>query len=623
MSIEGGSVKESAYGGYSYSGNAYNNRITIKGGAVEDNAIGGFGGYSNATGNSIIITDGAVVKNTYGGYSNSGNANNNSVSITNDGSVVNAYGGYSNYGYKYGDYRGGGNASGNSVTIDGGSIGNAFGGWSYFGNATINTVTLLGNTQFTGANSALYGGYTESISSGNIFSGNTLNFSAQPINVGTVANFEHYNFTLNPEYANTTTSLITAENIELGADANTPSKAQVVGIQPGKALSAKDSFILMQATNSMNGYGQGMTSTGIVQQGVSVLYDVKTTFDIERKIVTATILGDGPEPDPTLEPQPTPGIGTPAGRINPQLKALSEGYLAGPMLINRGADAVAFDAFDAINAQNNQSGVAPFVMLSASRTRYNSGSHVKSNDVVLSSGLSYQNENVTSAVFLEAGRGNYDSYNSFTNAAKVHGSGNTRYYGAGVLGRYTFDNKIYTDASVRAGNSRTKFDTTDIQNFATGQPAKYNLRANYISAHIGAGYVMSLNEQNILDLSAKYLHSSVDGSNVDIAGDSIEFKRVDSKRARASAVLNHTYSETLNLNAGIGYEHEFDSKTKATALSTYNIEAPSVKGGTGILSVGLNIKPSTYKNLSFDFNTDAYTGKREGIGASIRAGYAF
>ena len=56
---------------------------------------------------------------------------------------------------------------------------------------------------------------------------------------------------------------------------------------------------------------------------------------------------------------------------------------------------------------------------------------------------------------------------------------------------------------------------------------------------------------------------------------------------------------------------EPDSKAKVTAVSTQNIEALDFKGCTGNLSADKNVKPSTCTNLSFDFNGDAYTGKRK------------
>lgn len=291
--------------------------------------------------------------------------------------------------------------------------------------------------------------------------------------------------------------------------------------------------------------------------------------------------------------------------------------------MTRGADLIADQAFSAINAQNNQNGWLPFAMLSAQHNRYNSSSHIKSNDFLLIGGLSYQQSNLTAGAFVEGGLGNYDTYNSFYNAADVKGDGDNRYYGLGLLGRYDFDNGLYADVSLRFGRNRNKFDTNDIQNIATGQFANYNVTSNYVSAHIGTGYIMQLNDKNQLDLSAKYLWTQLNGKDVNIAGDNIHFDSINSHRARLNATLNHQYSNTLALNAGLGYEYEFDSKARATTYGIYSIEAPSVRGGTGIVSIGVNIKPTTNQRLSLEINASGYGGKREGVGTSIRINYAF
>lgn len=643
-------------GGVSDRGGANNNSVTFSAGATGEI----YGGQSNTSdanmsvsGNKVIFSSGTA-EEIYGAESFKGQVRDNTVEFS-GGKVNLIFGGSADIGdvtgnriifsdgkadklfAGYNDEEG--SANGNSIVMSGGTAKELYGGYS--DTATNNTITLKGNPQFKANSTLIYGGFSglseHPHDTRDIFSGNTLNFSAKPISVKTIANFEHYNFTIDPAHANTPTALITADTFEFGADVDTPSKVKVVGIHSGQALNAQDEFILMQASN-MIGHGVGETSTGVAQQGIALLYDIETTVDTEGKRITATILsgnGSGVVTDTGSNPDNNSGNGvvikdTPnsnnansAARINPQLKALSEGYLAGAMLINRGADAIAYNAFNAINTQNNHSGIAPFVMLSGERNRYNSGSNIKSNDVLLTTGLSFQHDKITTGVFLEGGRGSYDSYNSFNNAAKVHGDGSTRYFGAGVLGRYNLENGFYTDASVRFGRTRTKFGTSDLQNPATAENAKYNLKSNYLSTHIGAGYNLSMGEKNALDLSIKYLHSSVAGKKAKVADAPMSFKRVNSNRVRTDAVLQHTYTETLTFNTGIGYEHEFDGKAKATALNRYRIDAPKVKGSTGIFSIGATVKPKDYKNLTLDFNTNGSVGKRKGVGANISAGYAF
>lgn len=512
--------------------------------------------------------------------------------------------------------------------------------------ATNNTVTLGDQATITGTDTMLYGGrLSYNTVEGHkpefydVFSGNTLNFSAQPVSVHTVANFEKYNFTLEPSLANTNTALISAQNIVLGSNSDNLDAAQtakaseikVVGIHSGNTLSAGDRFVLMRA-NSLTGNGNGTTSYGIAQQGISLLYDVRTNVDLAGKEVTAEILacqnssGVGCTTEivtPPVTPVTPTNPSAPAARTNPQLKSLSEGYLAGTMLVTRGADLVADNSFDAISAQNNGQGLAPFALASASHNRYDSGSHITSNDTFLSAGLSYRQEQWVTGLFVEGGRGNYDSHNSFYNAASVHGDGDARYHGAGLLGRYTFTNGFYADASYRFGKNRTHFDTNDLQNLASGEYARYSVWTRYNSAHIGMGYELPLNEIQTLDLSAKYLETRMGGKHTIVAGDPIHFKPVDSKRLRLNGELVHRYDPSVTLKVGLGYEHEYDGKAKATTYDQYRIDAPDVKGGTGILSLGAQVKPSTSRNLTLDFAAIGYTGKRDGYGASALMQYRF
>ncbi|HDU8656066.1 TPA: hypothetical protein RG711_003645, partial [Morganella morganii subsp. morganii] len=74
--------------------------------------------------------------------------------------------------------------------------------------------------------------------------------------------------------------------------------------------------------------------------------------------------------------------------------------------------------------------------------------------------------------------------------------------------------------------------------------------------------------------------------------------------------------------AGLGYEYEFDGKAKATTYG-YDIAAPGVQGSTAVLTLGSTVKPLAAQPLSVDFNVSGYTGKRDGVGGSIKFSYAF
>ena len=497
--------------------------------------------------------------------------------------------------------------------------------------ATDNTITIDGEHTFTNPDATIYGGYlaynTEKgykPASYNVFTGNTLNYANKtPITIKEVGNFQTYNFTLAPELANTGTALIFANNITLGSNESNVSTGEkvasdihVVGIHSGKVLTTDSQFILMQADN-FAGEGVGHKSIGIAQQGISLLYDVETSIDKDKKQVIATILaGHIPPVDPV------PPV-DPAARINPQLKALSEGYLSSLMQVTRGGDIVAYNAYQAIQEQNSNNGLEFFVILSGDHTRYNSGSHIDADGAILTTGLSFKTEQLILGAFIENGWGNYDSYNTFSNAAKVDGEGKNRYYGLGALAQYNLSNGVYTDASIRAGRTRTDFSTNDLKNLASGESANYNVKADYLSAHVGAGYQFVINPNNKFDLSLKYLWSNVESNDVKVAGDQIHFDSLDSHRLRLNGENSYQLNKNISLLTGVGFEYELDGKASATTYGIFDIDAPSVKGTTGLGTLGLSYTPTANNNLSIDLKGTGYVGQREGVSGQIQFEYRF
>jgi outer membrane autotransporter protein len=81
-------------------------------------------------------------------------------------------------------------------------------------------------------------------------------------------------------------------------------------------------------------------------------------------------------------------------------------------------------------------------------------------------------------------------------------------------------------------------------------------------------------------------------------------------------------NETVKPYLGAAWEHEFDGKAKASTYG-YAIDAPDITGDTGIVEVGLTVKPVAGKPFSLDFGLQGYLGKREGVTGSLQLRYAF
>lgn len=174
-----GTIYESAEGGYvnSGSGAVSGNKVFMESGEVVQSInSGSTGGSGDATGNSIELSGGTVTVSVYGGVSAGGNAKGNSVTIGGgsiDAKAGNVYGGVTLTSESA-------ESSGNYLYIkESGTVdANAYGGYSGFGSALKNIVTMTGGT----VGDCLYGGRVSEKSNGEAF------YNEVTISGGTVSN---------------------------------------------------------------------------------------------------------------------------------------------------------------------------------------------------------------------------------------------------------------------------------------------------------------------------------------------------------------------------------------------------------------------------------------------------
>jgi outer membrane autotransporter protein len=232
---------------------------------------------------------------------------------------------------------------------------------------------------------------------------------------------------------------------------------------------------------------------------------------------------------------------------------------------------------------------------------------------------------LTLGAFFEYGYGNYDTHNSFSNAASVRGDGDTDYVGGGLLGRFDFaptgPGNFHLEASGRAGQVDNEYDSSDLR--LNGRKAEYETSSAYYGFHFGAGYTWKITEAASLDLYGKYFWTRQEGDSLRLPTDvPLKFKDADSSRLRGGARLAYALNEYVRPYIGAAYEHEFDGEAEATALG-YGIKAPKLEGGTGIGELGLSLTPSASLPLSFDLGVQGYTGTREGVTGSLHLRFEF
>ena len=162
IELSGGTVTISVYGGVSAGDNAKGNSVTIGGGSIDAKAGNVYGGVTltsesvESSGNYLYIKEsGTVDANAYGGYSGFGSALKNIVTMT-GGTVGDCL-----YGGRVSE-KSNGEAFYNEVTISGGTVSNdVIGGYSQNGDVIGNKVTVEGTATVKGTDySDVYGGYS-------------------------------------------------------------------------------------------------------------------------------------------------------------------------------------------------------------------------------------------------------------------------------------------------------------------------------------------------------------------------------------------------------------------------------------------------------------------------------
>ena len=618
------------HGGYApHGGTATKNTVTINAGGSAMYVYGGYApGGGTATKNTVTINGSAF--NVSGGQVSSGSGNATKNTVTINGSAFNVYGGQV--------LTGSGNATKNTVTINGSAVvgGNVYGGQVAVGsgNATDNTLSISGAPTLSSC--SISGGFSHN---GDAVTGNLLELRTSNLTVKCIQNFAAYAFVLPATIQSGDVLLTATDAIDLTNSGQISSPDfQRIDVTGDTPLSVGDTVTLLQSDAGLTAGELRESVSG--SHGVTLSYTFKLTAD--GNAVVATVMGDEDLPpmddddDTPDTPTGNEGGASVAPRVNPQTKALAEGYLSGVALTLQGADLVAGKGIDAAGRAVRASlagggkGLAAFGALSGGWSRYNTGSHIDVSGFSLLTGLAWGADSVpgqfTAGMFFEYGSAATGTYNSFSNAASVSGDGSTWYMGAGLLARMDFNDSgpghIYAEASARAGALNNKYRNDDLRD-ASGRRAEFDTSTPYVSLHAGLGYVWDLTDALSLDLSAKYFWTWQDSADSDLStGEALHFDAVNSHRLRLGGRLTWAVTEHVSPYVGAAWEHEFDGKARATSLG-YDLDAPSLTGDTGIGELGLSWTPSATIPLTIDLSLQGYTGVREGYTGSLMAKWEF
>lgn len=549
------------YGGYAYAGAANDNEVTISGGHVADMVIGG----SSSTG-------------AFG----SGTANGNKVRVTGGSSIGGAV---------YGGFIGMGSASINNIIIEGGTIGgDIYGGYSGYGDAINNSITISGTVDLS--NRTIYGGGSVS---GNVKTGNTVSFKNTGGSVKAIKNIDVLGVSA---LANNGNALIIT-NGAIGDLADTTVKlvASDSGLQVGQQIT------LVQANSGV------ITNTTSLDQATLkknsnafISYDFEEVAGLNDAIA---VIVTGKEADTA------------------NARALAESRAAGVALLNQSSDLLIDQGFGAVkfNGEGVVKDTYGFATTGGSSIRYNTGSFVKANGFSLIAGLA-QKTTVDNGVwhlgaFFENGHSNYSTHNDGVDGA-VRGDGDATYNGGGILARFDSAGGMYGEASMRAGSIKNKFG-----GFAyNGGTGSYEDRSTYYGAYLGLGQQRQLSKNTSLDIYGKYFYTHQQGSDFEVLGEQVTTAAVKSSRMQLGGRLTKQVTAEVSYYGGVAWEYEFDGAADM-AVAGADLAAPSLKGSSGIVEMGIRLKPSKTGKITLDLGAQGHFGKRRGFSGGLQINYSF
>ena len=633
--VNGGTMKN-VYGGrhYNYgSADVIDNTVYINGGQVTNVYGGSTVGSEEASANdNKVYINGGQVENVYGGSAQNGAANNNTVTIS--GGTISERTEY--YAYIHGG-SGSTSASNNTVTIKGdASISEntyIYGGVAdprrVNSTAADNTVNILKAISVQG----LYGGLSSEKPTGN-----TLNIAAKGVTTGSVDYFQNMNFYLPSDIANNDTMLTVNGSSATDVQGVTFGAAALSGVKlvKGDTVNLITNPSGLTTDDSLKTTDSATLAKASFLSANSLTTDDKYELSISKKgenTIIATVDNVTEQKADEGGSGENGGSGKKVVSIPDVLKSPVETRAGVVTMINAGADLLISqgmsNAADAAAAERTEGdaaaapkagGFAPFAAVSFGKLRAESGSHVDNKGIGMNLGFAREIENKNGKLLvgpvIEYGHGSYDSYQD----SGIKADGKSSYWGIGVIAKQTNNNGFYYEGSLRAGRTKSDYNS----DLRPGLHVNYDSSATYWAAHLGVGKLEDIGHDNTLDYYGKYFysHTGSDSTYLNGANETANFDAVNSHRIRLGARLTHALNEKNKIYGGLAWQYEFKGDARATYSVSGEAPSPSVKGSSGMIELGWQVKPGK-SPMTIDLGVTGWVGKQRGITANLQANWTF
>ncbi len=604
---------------------------------------------STASGTVVSVKNSEIASVVYSGYAlNSGSglaeASGNTLELddTHASSIVSP-------GYARNEGSGQAVSEGNTLTLLGGTYdGSIYGGRAYAAGNTAasggNTVTLQGDNvdgdgspSFSAQSTVIWGSYA--LGGNQMYapsSPNTLNIiDAKGMTAANIRNFSTVKYILPNMKAQESVLTLTGgadnEKTDISNASVSIAVADVRGRNGGEfgfggdKSPENDRIILLKNDNGLTSDGWKQEGEITAREGVSLSFDLAAgTDDTSLYLYRPETIIDPSDPD---HPHPNDTV------VNPQTKALAEGWLAGLTLGIQAGNVAADQGIGAMRyaaVRLDRDGWLPFGVLEGGSLKYDSGSHIDLQSLSLLAGLGRGVSTDLGLLivggFFEYGTGSYKTHNTFDTMPSVDGSGNAWYMGGGLLASMDFkktgDGHFYLEGSAHTGMLHNSFDGDALRD-AYGRSAEFDTDTPYYNLHAGLGYLWNITEDHSLDIYGKYYWTRVLGTDETLnTGDHVDFDDITSSRTRLGARYAYQATEHVSTYIGAAWEHEFEGVSDSSVFG-YDIDSPKIRGDSGRGEMGLRFTPTDDLPLNVDLGVQGYAGKKEGVTGSLFVQYEF
>ena len=486
-----------------------------------------------------------------------------------------------------------GEISNNNFSINGGTFSNEYTEFSHV-TAQNNIFNISGTPDISGA--YIYGGLLGDVENS---SGNILNFNSSGLTAKNIYDFDTINFNIPNGVTNGATLLtLTEKNTDLS---NTTVNANVSG---GTSLNSGDKVNLISNANGLTSSGENNLN---IAEGSTLTYENSTITDDGNNLIL------------------TLGSAT----VNEKTRAFSQGVMNTGGTISRGTDRIIdwlppeeleeaiADGESISETVSNNFGIFANIEGAKLRIKTGAGSYVdsKGGGIDLGFARAIEDSRGGSLVFaplFDYGKTSFDSYL----ADGTHGSGHSRYFAGGIIGRKIWKNGVYLEGSFRGGSAKTDFASDNLL-------SSYSESAPVFAGHIRAGRLLRMNKNNLLHYYGIYAHNHLNGFSADLSsGEHYDFDSVDSGKFKIGYRMTTRVSNLSKIYTGLAYQYEFNGSTSANYKGYTTTEA-KVKGSSGMLELGWQMHKNKESAWLVDFNVTGWAGVQKGVTASAKVKKSF